>query len=114
MENIETQAADLAAELAKAKQELAAANAALKQSGAPAPLTGSYKGFSFQAGHRRVRNQQGELCDTQKLLDAAAAGDATAIEILDWLIKIKYGYLVAVDDTAQFPPDAPKAPKKPK
>lgn len=60
------------------------------------PISGSYKGYKFADGHRRVRNKNGELCDTEKLLAAAAdknaEGHAEAIEILDWLIKIQYGY----------------------
>lgn len=94
MENTEKQAQDIASELAETKRQLAAAQAAMSKSGVPAPLNGSYKGFTFVPGHRRVRDRNGEICDTQMLLDGAAQGDPAACERLDWLIQIQYGYLV--------------------
>lgn len=109
-ENTDAYAKQLAEELAAAKQQAAdaiaakeaaekataEAEAALKASGGPVPIKGAYKGYTFPAGHARIRNQEGALCDTQAVLDAANAGDETACAILDHLIKIKYGYLVAV------------------
>ena len=106
MENSE----QLAAELAETKRKLAEAQAAMSKSGVPAPLNGSYKGFTFVAGHRRVRDRNGEICDTQMLLDGAAKGDPAACERLDWLIQIKYGYLVAVPEPAEVP--APEKKQK--
>lgn len=58
------------------------------------PIKGEYKGHRFQDGHRKIRNQSGELCDTQMVMDAAAKGDKTACEILDWLIDLGYAYLI--------------------
>lgn len=61
-------------------------------------IKGSYKGYKFADGHKRVRNSKGELCDTTKLLAAAAdkksEGHADAVAVLDWLIEINYGYFV--------------------
>lgn len=74
------------------KADLDAANAALLRSGAPGPIAGEYKGYRFADGHRRVRDQKGAICDTEKLLAAAAQDDETAVGILEWLIKIKYSY----------------------
>lgn len=89
----------LQAELADAKKE-AAANAkkaekaaeTLKASGVAAPVDGSYKGYSFPANFRTVRNKLGEKCDTQTLLDKAKEKNPEACAILDYLIEIKFGY----------------------
>jgi len=56
------------------------------------PIKGEYKGYRFDDGQRRVRNRKGQLCDTEKLLGAAADKDAEAIATLDWLIQIKYAH----------------------
>ena len=59
-------------------------------------IKGSYKGHTFADGHKLVRNNKGELCDTTKLLasaaDKKADGHADAVAVLDWLIEIKYAY----------------------
>lgn len=86
----------LEAELTKAKAELTAYRNALIKSGAPEPISGSYKGHTFAAGHRRVRDAKGAMCDTQMLLDAAAdpthENHAAACALLDRLIGLKYAY----------------------
>lgn len=101
---LEAYKAQLAAELEAAKAELAAereakeqaqkaaksAESALQRSGAPGPIKGEYNGYRFADGYRRVRDQRGQICDTEMLLDQAAQGDETAKGILDWLIKIKH------------------------
>lgn len=88
-------AAALAAKEA-AEKNAADAEAALKKAGGPVAIKGTYKGYGFPAGQTRVRNQNGELCDSQLLLDAAkdkaAPGHAAAVETLEWLIKIQYAY----------------------
>lgn len=86
----------LEAEVAALKAERDAALAALKKSGAPAPIAGSYKGYRFADGHRRVRDAKGNLCDTAMLLEAAGdtahPNHVTACAVLDRLIKINYAY----------------------
>ncbi len=62
------------------------------------PITGSYKGKTFVAGHTKIRNASGEICDTQKVMDAAASGDKEACEILDRLIDLQYGYLIPAEE----------------
>lgn len=90
--NLERQAR---ADAEKAKAELEAKVASGTASKA---IKGTYKGYSFADGHRRVRNRNGELCDTAKLLEAASDkksdGHADAVAVLDWLIETKYGYFV--------------------
>jgi len=92
------EAADALVAKEQAEKEAADALAALKTSGGPVPIKGKYKGYGFPAGHTRIRNKQGIVCDTQSVLDAAnnkeSADHAAAVEILDHLIKIGYGYLV--------------------
>jgi hypothetical protein len=86
---------DLAAENARLKADLAAAQEALKKGG-PAPIPGTYKGHAFVPGHKRVRDADGKMCDTVMLLQAANApaseGHATACAVLDHLIRINYAY----------------------
>lgn len=98
---------ELKAQLAAAKEEAdaerkqrEAAEAALAQAevaAKPSKIAGQYKGYSFLDNHRNVRNRSGELCDTTKLMAAAAdkkhADHAEATKTLDWLIEIKYAYL---------------------
>lgn len=80
-----------------ADKKAAAAEAALHRAGAPAPISGIYKGHSFADGHRCIRNKKGQLGDTQAILDAANAGDPEACALLDWLIEIKYAYFTPAD-----------------
>jgi hypothetical protein len=86
---------DLAAENARLKADLAAAQEALKKGG-PAPIPGTYKGHAFVPGHKRVRDADGNMCDTAMLLqaanDPASEGHATACAVLDHLIQIQYAY----------------------
>jgi hypothetical protein len=88
--------AALAAELDRVTAERDAAQAALQKSGAPAPILGSYKGYRFEDGHRRVRDAKGNLCDTGMLLeaanDSAHPNHAVACAVLNRLIQIKYAY----------------------
>jgi small-conductance mechanosensitive channel len=95
MENTETAVADLQKQNAALQARLAEAEAALKKGG-PAPIQGEYKGFRFVPGHKRVRDAQGALCDTEQLLAAAADpqhdGHEAAVTLLDRLIKINYAY----------------------
>jgi small-conductance mechanosensitive channel len=95
MENTETAVAELQKQNEALRASLAAAEAALKKGG-PAPIKGEYKGFRFQPGHKRVRDEQGNLCDTEQLLAAAAdtehEGHDAAVSVLDRLIKIEYAY----------------------
>lgn len=83
------QNAEAAAELSQLKAKVYAGDTAL-------PIQGKYKQHQFADGHRRVRNKSGELCDTEKLLAAAADKEspdqAQAVETLDWLIEIGYEY----------------------
>lgn len=99
--NAQLAAAQKAAEAAKA--EAAEAKAKLGASNAPVKINGTYKGYSFVDGHRRIRDRKGALCDTQEVLNAANnAADpnhATAVAILDWYISTGYGYLVKKGDT---------------
>ena len=89
-------AAEALRQKAEAEKSAEAAEAALRQSGAPAPITGAYKGYGFPVGHRRIRDAEGNLLDTQEVLNAAIAGDKEACAVLDRLIALKYGYLVKV------------------
>jgi hypothetical protein len=73
-------------------KELALA-AALDPS-APHFVRGSYNGYTFAPGHVNVRDRQGLLCDTALVLDSASKGDQTAIDLMEWLIEIEYGYLI--------------------
>lgn len=77
-EDLEREVADLKAKLGEATLT---------------PITGTYKGYAFDDGHRKIRNQIGEICDTQMVMDAANKGDKEAIEILDWLIDLGYAHL---------------------
>lgn len=77
---------------AEATAKAEKAESAMKASGVKPAVTGSYKGYSFPANFRTVRNNLGEKCDTQTLLDAAKEKDAAACAILDYLIDIKFGY----------------------
>ena len=81
---------------AEALEAKAALEAKVLDGTAAKAIKGSYKGHSFADGHKRVRNNKGELCDTTKLLAAAADkksdGYADAVAVLDWLIEIKYAY----------------------
>ena len=65
----------------------------------------TYKGYRFQPGHIAIRKQGGEIVSTETLMAAAnAATDegaegmpkSMAVEILDWLIGLEYGYLEKV------------------
>lgn len=96
LQALKAAASQAIAEKEAAQKEAAEAAAALKATGGPVPIKGSYMGYGFPAGHRRIRDKEGKLCDTQMVLDAANAGDETACAILDHLINLKYGYLVAV------------------
>lgn len=69
------------------------AEEALKKSGGPVPIRGKYKGYRFPDGHTRIRDAEGNLLDTQAVLDAANAGAETAKAVLDRLIALKYAYL---------------------
>jgi len=86
----------LEAEVAALKSERDTAIAALKKSGGPVPITGSYKGYRFADGHQRVRDAKGALCDTALLLESANnpahPNHATACAVLDRLIQINYAY----------------------
>lgn len=92
---------DLQAKLAALEAERDAAVAALKKSGAPAPISGEYKGYRFADGHARVRDEKGALCDTSMLLEAANdpnhANHAKAVAVLDRLIKIQYAYFTKAE-----------------
>lgn len=95
---LQKQLAAAQAEAVAAKEAAAAAEAAAAKIKAAAetgalPIEGEYKGYGFQDGHKNVRDREGKLCDTTLLLQQAAAGDATATAIMDWLIWIDYGYL---------------------
>ena len=81
----------IAADAADAK---AKAEARLADAGGPVQVTGSYKGFKFVRGQKRVRNQYGKLCDAQMVMDAAQTNDKEACGILDWLIESGYSLLV--------------------
>ncbi len=101
---------EIMAELQQAKAELAAERvnresaekkakeleAAISEGAVSTAIKGSYKGYKFADGHKRVRNQRGEFCDTAMLLAAAAdkanPAHADAVALLDWLIEIKYAY----------------------
>ncbi len=84
-----------AIELAKRNNEL---EESINKGTATKTIKGKFKGYSFEPGHSRVRNQSGELCDTQMLMDAAndkaAPAHADAVKTLTWLIDIEYAYLV--------------------
>lgn len=84
---------EILAELQATKAEL---EVKLQSGTATSAIKGSYKGHKFADGHKLVRNNKGELCDTTKLLAAAADkkadGHADAVALLDWLIEIGYGY----------------------
>lgn len=95
---LQKQLADAKAEAAAAKEAVAAAEAAAAKIKAAAetgalPIEGEYNGYGFVDGHKNVRDREGNLCDTTLLLQKAAAGDAMACGIMDWLISIQYGYL---------------------
>jgi len=68
----------------------------IKSGNTKLPIKGSFKGYTFDDGHNRVRNYRGELCDTEKLLAAAAdkGSDAhdEAVKMLEWLIKVQYAH----------------------
>ncbi len=103
-EEIKAQLEAAKAEAEAARNEAAAAKLALEKAEAAAAakstgkINGSYKGHQFVDNHKKVRNAIGELCDTEKLLAAAADkesdGHAEAVALLDWLLDIKYAYLV--------------------
>lgn len=88
--------AQAAKEAKDAQNELATLNKQIQAGTATAKVPGKYKGYSFEDGHLRVRNAQGEICDSAALLKAAAdqkdANHAAACEVLDYLIEIKYAY----------------------
>ena len=86
-------ASDALKQKEEAEKAAAAAESALKKSGGPMPIRGKYKGYGFPDGHTRIRDAEGNLLDTQAVLDAANAGDETAKAILDRLIALKYAYL---------------------
>lgn len=100
-EEIKAQLEAAKAELDKARKEMEATQKELdelKKGGLKnVKISGSYKGFRFDDNHGRVRNQNGEICDTQKLMAAAADKEspdyAAAVAVLDWLISIEYGHL---------------------
>lgn len=89
--NDAAEARRIAAEASDAK---AKAEAQLAEAGGPVQVTGSYKGYTFAKGQKRVRDTTGKLCDAQMVMDAANAGDPEACGIMDWLIKTGYSLLV--------------------
>lgn len=87
---------ELEAQLAEAQEVARIANAKAEGSGAPVVIEGEYKGYRFADGHKAVRNESGELCDTAALLAAAknknADGHEVAVALLDRLIEMNYAY----------------------
>lgn len=93
MESKEQTLEALQAQLAAKEKELAAAKVLLEKSGAPAPVTGEYKGYRFLPGRVNVRDAGGVLLGSQAVLDAANAGDRGACAVLDRLISMGYSGL---------------------
>ncbi len=88
------------ADAAEARHKLAVAEAQLAEARAsaqPNQVSGTYKGYQFVTGQTRVRDAEGRLCDAQKVMDAANAGDAEACAILDRLIDMGYALLVKAE-----------------
>lgn len=104
VENLKKELESAKQTAAEATTKAEKAEAAMKASGAKAPVTGSYKGYSFDANHRAVRDKNGQKCDSQALLDAANdknnPNHAAAVEVLDWLIKIEYAYFTKAKSVA--------------
>lgn len=96
LEDTRREAEQLRKDKAESDAALAKANALLVKAGGPVAIRGEYRGHAFTDGHRRVRNRQGVMGDTQKIIDSANAGDAEACALLDWLIEIDYSYFPAV------------------
>jgi len=90
----EANAERLAREAAEAKTT--ALETQIKSGNTKLPIKGSFKGYKFDDGHGRVRNDRGELCDTEKLLAAAADNKSTdheeAVKTLEWFIKVQYAH----------------------
>lgn len=84
--------AELQAQLAAEKAARETLEQKLQSGDTRVPIAGSYKGYRFDDGHRRVRDQEGLMCDTAMLLSAAKEKDAKAIATLDWLIELKYAH----------------------
>lgn len=103
IEQLKAQLEEAKLEAYEAQKAAAAANSErdallekIKSGDLRTPISGSYKGYKFDDGHRRVRDQKGKLCDTEKLLASAAdkksEGHNDAVEILEWLIRINYAH----------------------
>lgn len=123
MENNEEYQKQLKAELEQAKAEAAAARAAAEKAKSEAEaakqvlaargvasVEGEYRGYRFDTSHTRFRSGNGSICDSQKVLNAANAGDTEAQALLDRLIKIGYAYFRPVPDAEA--PVEPEGKKK--
>lgn len=97
LEAVKNEAAQARREAEAAKAAKDKAEAQLAEAGGPVQVTGSYQGFTFAKGQKLVRDRTGKLCDAQKIMDAANAGDAFATDLLDWLISSGYALLVPAE-----------------
>lgn len=84
--------AELQAQLAAEKAARETLELKMQSGDTRVPIAGSYKGYRFDDGHRRVRDKDGMMCDTVKLLAAAKEKDPVATATLDWLIELKYAH----------------------
>lgn len=69
------------------------------------PVKGSYKGYSFDDGQHRVRDAAGNICESEKVLAAAADknadGHTEAVAILERLIDLKYAFFNKTEGKAK-------------